>query len=294
MQTKRKRKDKYLKTITFFGTTVAIGLTIAIISYIFFQGVQPLRQNNPYGTINIWQFITGTRWYPRLNIYGIFHMMLSTLVPTFWAVLLGIPFALGTAVFTALFSPKRLQKIITFFIETLAGIPSVFYGIFAFMVILPIINHHSTYPHGESLIAVIIVLAMMSYPTMCLIMISTLKNVDSAYLASSLALGTSKRQTILFVLLPLAKKGLFAGAIMGVTRAMGETMAVVMVAGNRESGIDFNPFATVRLLTTNLMLEQSYATELHAQLLWTTAIVLLLFIGLINAVLYRIEKGGRK
>jgi len=79
-----------------------------------------------------------------------------------------------------------------------------------------------------------------------------------------------------------------------VTRAMGETMAVVMVAGNRESGIDFNPFATVRLLTTNLMLEQSYATELHAQLLWTTAIVLLLFIGLINAVLYRIEKGGRK
>jgi len=128
-------------------------------------------------------------------------------------------------------------------------------------------------------------------PTMSLIMVNTLKNVAPIYKEGSFALGSSQRQTIVSVMLPVAKTGLMSAVMLGIARAIGETMAVALVAGNRESGFIRSPYQTVRLLTTNIVMEQSYAADLHAQLLWSTAVILLIFIMLINIILRRINKG---
>ena len=290
------RKRKIIDKTTHFGFLLAamfaIGITGVLIVFVFAQGLRPFLPANHYGRYGFIPFITGTVWQPDSGVYGIGYMIISTLVATFWAVIFAIPVALGTAIFTVFFAPKWLGKVVKFCVECLAGIPSVFIGIFSFIVLLPLIKKISPYAHGESLLAVILVLAAMCLPSMCLIMISSLENVNPIYKEGGLALGTSKRQTIVRVLLPSARSGIITAVMIGAARAIGETMAVALVAGNREGGLIRSPFQTVRLLTTNIFLEQSYATELHAQLLWSTAIVLLCFIILINLVLRRINKGG--
>ena len=288
----RKIIDKLAHTGFFLAATAAIGITILLIGFVFAQGLRPFLPRNAHGGYRIIDFITGGIWQPRFGLYGIGYMIISTLVATFWAVILAIPIALGTSIFTVEFASKWLAMIIKFFIECLAGIPSVFFGIFGFVMILPLIERISPYPHGESLLAVIFILAAMCLPSMCLIMMNTLENIDPVYREGGLALGTSKRQTIVSILLPSARSGIITAVMIGAARAIGETMAVALVAGNREGGFVQNPFQTVRLLTTNIVLEQSYATELHAQLLWSTAIVLLIFIIIINVVLKRINRGG--
>jgi len=291
---KRKVIDKLSHTVFFLSATLAIIMTVGIIWFVLIQGLRPFLTGNRYGTYSIFAFLTGRAWRPRFAVYGIGYMIISTLVATFWAVVTAIPIALGTAVFIAEFAPKWLAGILRFCIECLAGIPSVFYGIFGFIVLLPIIEIISPYPHGESLLAVILILAAMSLPSMCLIMVNALENVDPIYKEGSYALGTSKRQTIVSVMIPAARAGIMTGVMIGAARAIGETMAVALVAGNREGGYIRNPFQTVRLLTTNIVMEQSYAAEIHAQLLWSTAIVLLIFIMIINMALRRINRGGRK
>lgn len=289
---KRKITDKIAYLIFFLATSVAIGITILIIGFVLIQGLRPFLPNNPYGNYSLFQFILGDVWRPDFGVYGIGYMIISTLVATFWAVVLAVPVSLGTSIFVVEFAPKWLSLIIKFFIECLAGIPSVFFGIFAFFTILPIIVKISPYSHGESLLAVILILFAMCLPSMCLIMINTLENINPIYREGSLALGTSKRQTITMVLLPSVRTGLLSAVMIGVARAIGETMAVALVAGNREGGFIHSPFQTVRLLTTNIVLEQSYATELHAQLLWTTAVVLLFFVMIINLVLKQLNQTG--
>ena len=293
---KRKVIDKLSHMVFFFAATFAIVMTVGIIWFVFAQGLRPFLAGNRYGTYGVVQFLTGRAWRPRFAIYGIGYMIVSTLVATFWAVIVAIPIALGAAIFIACFAPKWLARILQFCIECLAGIPSVFYGIFGFVIILPVIERISPYPHGESLLAVILILAAMSLPTMCLIMMNALENVDPIYKEGSFALGTSKRQTIILVMAPAARAGIMTGIMIGAARAIGETMAVALVAGNREGGYLGRgfPFQTVRLLTTNIVMEQSYATGLHAQLLWSTAIVLLVFIMIINITLRRINQGERK
>lgn len=291
---KRKLIDKIAYGCFLFSATFAIVITLSLIWFVFARGLRPFLPENRYGTYSIIHFLTGDTWRPRFHVYGIGYMIISTLVATFWAVVCAIPIALGAAIFIVEFAPKWLAKILHFSVECLAGIPSVFYGIFGFFKLLPLIQRISPYPYGESLIAVIVMLALMSLPTMCLIMINALEAVDPVYKEGSFALGTSKRQTVVSVMIPAAKSGLLAGMMMGAARAIGETMAVTLVAGNRESGYLQNPFQTVRLLTTNIVLEQSYAAELHAQLLWSTAVVLLIFIMLINITLRFIHRGGGK
>jgi len=290
---KRKIQNKLFHTIFFLSATFAIIMTFSIIWFVLIQGLRPFLAGNRFGTYGIIQFITGGSWRPRFAVYGIGYMIVSTLVATFWAVVIAIPIALGAAIFIAEFVPKRLANTLCFFIECLAGIPSVFYGIFGFVAILPIIKRISPYPHGESLLAVILILAIMCLPTMCLVMINALENVDPKYKEGSFALGASNRQTIISVMIPAARAGIATGIMIGAARAIGETMAVALVAGNRESGYIHNPFQTVRLLTTNIVMEQSYAAELHAQLLWSTAVVLLIFIMIINIALRRINRGDR-
>ena len=287
---KRKAIDKIAHIGFFLAATVAIGITILLIGFVFAQGIRPFLPRNAHGSYRIIDFITGGIWRPRFGVYGIGYMIISTLVATFWAVILAIPVALGASIFVMEFSPKWLAAIIKFFVECLAGVPSVFIGIFGFVMVLPLIARISPYPYGESLLAVILILAIMCLPSMCLIMINTLENINPIYREGGLALGTSKRQTIVSVLLPSARSGLITAVMIGAARAIGETMAVALVAGNREGGFIRSPFQTVRLLTTNIVMEQSYASDLHAQLLWSTAIVLLIFIMIINIALKRINK----
>ena len=291
---KRRVIDKLARIVFFLCATLAIIMTVGILWFVFIQGLRPFLAGNRFGTYGIIQFITGRAWRPRFAVYGIGYMIVSTLVATFWAVAIAVPVALGAAIFIAEFASKWLAGILRFCIECLAGIPSVFYGIFGFVVLLPIIEILSPYPHGESLLAVILILATMSLPSMCLIMVNALENVDPIYKEGSFALGTSKRQTIVSVMIPAAKSGIMTGVMIGAARAVGETMAVALVAGNREGGYIRNPFQTVRLLTTNIVMEQSYAAELHGQLLWSTAIVLLIFIMIINMALRRINRGDNK
>ena len=286
--------DKFFHGIFFFSAVFAIMITIGVIWFVLVQGLRPFVTGNRHGVYSAISFLTGDAWYPRRAIYGIGYMIISTLLATFWAVVIAIPIALGTAIFIVEFAPKWLATICQFCIECLAGIPSVFYGIFGFISLLPLIKRISPYPYGESLLAVILILAIMSLPTMCLIMINALKRVDPIYKEGSFALGTSQRQTIISVMLPVSKAGIMSGVMMGAARAIGETMAVALVAGNRERGFVSGPFQTVRLLTTNIVMEQSYAAGLHAQLLWSTAIVLLIFIILINMILRRINGSAQK
>jgi len=290
--TRRRRfKDTAFFIVAFLFATISIVLTIGIIWFVLFQGTRPFIPGNRFGTYQVWPFLTGDAWLPRHALYGIGYMILSTLVATFWAVVLAVPIALGAAIFIAELAPKWCAKALQFLIECLAGIPSVFFGIFAFVSLLPIIRKISPYPYGESLLAVIVLLGAMTLPTMCLIMISALKSTPPLYKEGSLALGASIRQSILSPIVPAAKSGIVTGIMLGGARAMGETTAVALIAGNRERGYLSSPFQTVRLLTTNIVMEQSYAAELHEQLLWSTALVLLLFILLINLALKRINRG---
>ena len=288
---KRKLIDIAFHMMAFLFATIAILLTIGIIWFVLFQGIRPFILGNRFGTYSLWQFLTGDIWQPRRSLYGIGYMVISTLVATFWAVVIALPIALGSAVFIAEIAPAWLAGILQFLIECLAGIPSIFFGIFGFIVLRPLIERISPYPHGDSLLAVIILLAVMTLPTMSLIILSALKNVPIKYKEGSFALGASHRQSILSPLIPAAKSGIMTGIMLGMARAVGETMAVALVSGNREQGYVRSPFQTVRLLTTNIVMEQSYATDIHAQLLWSTAVVLLVFIIVINLVLKRINKG---
>lgn len=287
---RRKIADNAFHLTAFLFATISIMLTLWLIWFVLYQGLRPFMPSNRFGIYSLLQFLTGSAWLPKQSLYGIGYMALSTLVATFWAVVMAIPIALGSAVFIAEIAPSWLAGLVQFLIECLAGIPSIFFGIFGFIVLRPLIERISPYPHGDSLLAVIILLAAMTLPTMCLIMLSALKNTPTLYKEGSFALGASKSQSIISPLIPAARSGIMTGIMLGISRAIGETMAVALVAGNRERGYMRNPFQTVRLLTTNIVMEQSYATELHAQLLWSTAVVLLIFIILINLALKRINR----
>ena len=187
-------------------------------------------------------------------------------------------------------APKPLANLVRPAIELLAAIPSVLYGVFGFAVITPLVKQISPYPSGDSLLAVIIVLTIMILPTIVAVVETAIRAVPKSYKEGSLALGASKMQTIFKVVLPAAKSGILTGVILGIGRAIGETMAVILVAGNPESGLPKTIFDHVRLLTTNIALEQGYAAELHEQMLFSTAVVLFIFIMIINLVLSRIQK----
>jgi len=288
---KRQIFDQAFYWLSFCFATLVILLTIGILLLVVYQGVQPFLPGNRYGTYGVFSLLTGDVWRPSARIYGIGYMILSSVVATFWAIVVSAPISIATAIFIVEYAPTWLSNALRFVIECLAGIPSVFYGIFGFIVLLPLIGEISPQPHGESLLAVVIVLAAMAMPTMTLISMTALQRVPRAYKEGAFALGTSRRQSIVSVLVPAAKPGIVVGIALGASRVIGETMAVALVAGNREGGYTGSIFSTVRLLTTNIILEQGYAAELHEQLLWSSALVLLFFILVINVTMRWMTKG---
>jgi len=233
------------------------------------------------------KFLTGVKWSPTTEkIYGILPMIVGTLIASFGAVLLGVPIALLCALFMAEFLNPKFASIVRAGVELLAGIPSVVYGFFGLMVIVPFVKEVFNLSSGNTLLSAIIVLALMILPTVITIAETSLRAVPLAVREASLSLGASKMQTAWKVVLPHANSGVIAGVILGISRAVGETMAVIMVAGNSPQ-LTFSPLESVRTLTSTIAMEMGYASHdsHHSDMLFSIGVTLFAIILILNSLI---------
>ncbi|CEI71690.1 MULTISPECIES: phosphate ABC transporter permease subunit PstC [Romboutsia] len=282
-------KNKYIaekisKNVFMISALIAVASLLLIIGFVFYKGLTPFLFKD-YSFI---EFITGSKWIPSADKFGISSMVVASLIATTGALIIGVPVGILTAVFIAELAPKKLAKIISPAVELLAGIPSVLYGIFGLAVIVPAIQNIFNLPKGQSLLAVIIVLAIMMLPTIISVSETAIRAVPKAYKEGSLALGASNIETIFKVVLPAAKSGILAAVILGIGRALGETMAVILVAGNSPV-MPSSLMDSVRPLTTNIALEMGYAFGTHQEMLFATGVVLFTFILILNIVLNKVS-----
>lgn len=274
----------------------AIFAVCAITFYMFAKGLPAL------GKVGVTELLFGTTWKPTAAEpqFGIAYIILSSVVGTAFSVLLGVPVGLMTAVFLTEVSGKRMAAVVQPAVELLAAIPSVIYGLVGMMVLNPamykleklIFAGSSTHQFtgGANVLSAVIVLAIMILPTVISVSASSLRAVPDSMRAASLALGASKMQTVFRVTIPAARSGILTGAVLGIGRALGEAMAINMVAGG---SVNLPlPFNSVRFLTTQLVSEMSYAEGTHRQVLFTVGLVLYLFILAVNLVLLKLRKKG--
>lgn len=289
---KRDLFEKIVETIFLICALAGVVSVIAIIVFVFYKGLHPFFGSDAY---SFWDFISGTRWAPGENVYGIFYMIVASVLATFGAIVIGVPIGVLTAVFIAEIAPDAAVKVIKPAVELLAGIPSVLYGAFGLGVIVPLIKQISPKVHGQSLMAVILVLTIMILPTIVSLSESAIRAVPKSYREASLGLGASKMQTIFKVVLPAAKSGILSATVLGIGRAIGETMAVMMIAGNPTEGIPTSIWSMVRPLTTNIAMEMSYSSGRQQEMLFATGVVLFVFIMIVNLTLIKLtHKAGEK
>lgn len=250
-------------------------LAVALICvFLFANGVPAIAE------IGAGNFLLGTEWKPKNDIYGIFPMIIGSIYATAGAIVIGVPIGVLTAVYLSWFCPKRAYCFIKPLVDLLAGIPSVVYGFFGLMVIVPFIRNNFG-GSGTSLLAASIVLGIMILPTIISVSEASLRAVPKSYYEGSLALGATHERSIFRTILPAAKSGVLSGVILGIGRAIGETMAVIMVAGN-QAVIPSSIVKGMRTMTANIVLEMGYAADLHREALVATAVVLFVFILIIN------------
>lgn len=262
--------------IVFLLAACASILAVALICiFLFANGVPAI------GEIGVFDFLLGTKWAPGNNQYGILPMILGSLYVTAGAILIGVPIGLLTAIFMARFCPKWLYKILKPATELLAGIPSVVYGFFGLVVLVPLVQDIFGLASGSTMLTASILLGIMILPTIIGVSESAIRAVPDSYYEGSLALGASHERSVFFATLPAAKSGILAGVVLGIGRVIGETMAVVMVAGNQPR-MPKGLLAGVRTMTANIVMEMSYAADLHREALIATAVVLFVFILIIN------------
>ncbi|MCI6936089.1 MAG: phosphate ABC transporter permease subunit PstC [Clostridiales bacterium] len=285
-------KQNYLETVV-HGIFLLLGLvTVAcvllITVYLVISGIPAIRE------IGIVKFLFGAEWASTAAEpkYGILPFILTSVYGTAGAILLGVPVGFLTAVYLAKMAPKSVKEIVGQAVSMLAGIPSVVYGLVGMMVLVPGIRKLFHIPDGASLLAAIIVLAIMILPSIIKMSVTALEAVPKEYEDASLALGATPEETWFRVSVPAAKSGIAAAVVLGVGRAIGEAMAVMMVAGNAANMPSL--FQSVRFLTTAVASEMSYSSGLQRQALFSIALVLFLFIMLINAILNFLLKGERK
>ncbi|MDZ4996753.1 phosphate ABC transporter permease subunit PstC [Clostridium perfringens] len=287
-------KSKYFiesltEKIFLISASVAVISLLLIIGFVFYKGLRPFIIEG----YSFWDFMFGTQWIPSANKYGILPMIVASLGATIGALLIGVPVGILTSIFIVEIAPKRISKIMSGAVELLAGIPSVLYGVFGLAIIVPTIQDVFNLPKGQSLLAVIIVLAIMMLPTVITVSETAIRAVPNAYKEGSLALGASKTETIFKVIVPAAKSGIMTGVVLGIGRAIGETMAVILVAGNTPV-IPSSIMDSVRPLTTNIALEMGYAFGTHQEMLFATGVVLFTFILILNLVLSKLSNKGGK
>lgn len=261
-------------------------LAVALICiFIFANGVPAIMKISPV------KFLTGTNWRPLEDQFGIFPMIVGSIYVTAGGVLVGVPIGILCAVFMAKFCPQKLYRILKPAIELLAGIPSIVYGFFGLVVIVPAMR--SLFGgSGKNIITASVMLGIMILPTIIGVAESSIRAVPDSYYEGALGLGATHERAVFFAVLPAAKSGILAGVILGIGRVIGETMAVVMVAGN-QAIMPHSPLEGVRTLTSNIVLEMGYASGLHKEALIGTAVVLFVFILIINLSFSAIKGKGR-
>jgi len=267
-----------------FMSSALIGiLAVATLAwFLFSEGLPAFRETG------VTELVFGQEWLPPA-LFGIFPMLLASLISTLGAVLIGVPIALLTAVFLAELAPEWLANIIRPAVELLAGIPSVVYGFFGLVILVPTIETVFNIPAGNTILAGIIVLAIMILPTVITISETSLRALPSVYKEGALALGASHVYCIFKVMIPAARSGIFTGIALGVARAIGETMAIIMVMGNAPA-MPNSILEPARTLTANIAMEMAYATGIHSSALYATGIVLLIFIILLNSSLLYLNR----
>lgn len=271
-----------------FLTSAIIGiLSLAVIAYSIVTESIPAFQEAGVSGI-----VLGQDWLPPA-LYGVLTMIVASIVSTFGAVIVGVPVGVLTAIFIAEIAPKKLADIIRPAVELLAGIPSVVYGFFGLVIIVPLIQDLFSVPAGNTILAGIIVLGVMILPTVITVSETSIRAVPHSYKEGSLALGASQIFTIFRLLVPAARSGIMTGVILGIGRALGETMAIIMVMGNAPA-MPEGILDSARTLTANIAIEMSYASGIHANALYATGVVLLVFIMILNAALLYLNRERAK
>ena len=278
-------KENFARAIFICAACISIFAVILICVFLFANGVPGMAK------IGVWDFLTGTKWKPGNDIYGILPMILGSVYVTAGALIIGVPAGLMTALFLSRFAGRRTAKLMKPAVELLAGIPSVVYGFFGLVVIVPLVRNLFG-GSGSSLLTACLLLGMMILPTIITVSESALNAVPSSYYEGALALGATHERAVFSVVLPAAKSGVMAAIILGVGRAIGEAMAVVMVAGNR-AVIPNSLVKGVRTLTSNIVMEIGYAADLHREALIATAVVLFVFILIINLLFSVIKRKAK-
>ena len=269
--------EKVMKLLFLIAACFSIIAVLLICFFLFANGIPAM------GEIGLFKFLSGVNWKPGNNIYGILPMILGSIYVTAGALVIGVPIGLLTAVFLARFCPKGIYRIVKPAVSLMAGIPSVVYGFFGMCVIVPMIRPLAEKFQGDSysMLTASILLGLMILPTIVEVTESSLRAVPVSYYEASLALGATHERSVYCAVFPAAKSGIMAGIVLGVGRAIGETMAVIMIAGNQPRVPD-SIFDGVRTLTANIVIEMGYASGLHRQALIATGVVLFVFILILN------------
>ena len=289
----RTRTLEQVMHIVFLATATASIISVILISvFIFMTGIPTMAE------IGLGEFLLGRNWFPRHTPaqFGIFPMIISSIYVTIGAIVLGVPLGLLTAIFLARFCPKNIYRLIKPAVELMAGIPSVVYGFFGMMVIVPLIRDVfrglGFATTGFSMLAAIILLGIMILPTIIGLSEAAIAVVPRSYYEGAVALGASHERATMSIVVPAAKSGIFASILLGIGRAIGETMAVLMVAGG-QSIMPENILSGVRTMTMNIVMEMGYAAGLHRDSLIATGAVLFVFILLINIAFNLIKRKVR-
>lgn len=268
------KKEKIMEILFLITACVSVAAVVCICIFLFTNGFPAMFQ------IGISDFILGTKWKPGNDIFGIFPMILGSIYVTAGAILIGVPVGILMAVFMAKFCPAKLHVVLKPVVDLLAGIPSIVYGFFGLVVLVPFVREHFT-GDGNSILTASILLGIMILPTIIGVSESAIRAVPGNYYEGALALGATHERSVFTVVLPAAKSAVMAAVILGVGRAIGETMAVMMVAGN-QARIPDSIFKGVRTMTANIVIEMGYAAGLHREALIATGVVLFVFILIIN------------
>ena len=269
-------REKFMKIVFLIAACASIVSVVLICVFMFGSGIPAIKE------IGFVKFIFGDIWRPNINVYGIFPMILGSIYVTALAILIGVPIGVLSAMFLSFFCPKILYRPLKSAVDLMAGIPSIVYGFFGLVVIVPIMQ--LVYGgNGKNILTASILLGIMILPTIISVSETSLRAVTKTYYEGSLALGATHERSVFYVVLPAAKSGVLAAIILGIGRAIGETMAVTMIAGN-QTVMPRNIYDGVRTMTANIVTEMGYATGLHREALIATAVVLFTFILIINLV----------
>lgn len=278
-------KKAAMRIVFFTAACASVAAVVLICIFLFANGIPAMSK------IGFFNFLAGTSWKPMNDVYGILPMIMGSIYVTAGAVIIGVPIGILCAVFMAKFCPPKLYKIMKPAVNLLAGIPSIVYGFFGLIVIVPVMQTISG-ENGKSILTASVLLGIMILPTVTGVSESAIRSVPDSYYEGALALGATHERSVFFALLPAARSGITAAMVLGIGRAIGETMAVVMVAGNQAilpKGIT----SGVRTLTSNIVLEMGYAADLHREALIATAVVLFVFILIINLTFSALKRRGK-